>query len=101
MNNYLAELTDGFQTFDLCVPRVGASIIRRVLDEAIHTGVLRLGYSKATVYQQREFVVDCVCLYCPVFRANLSGHLDCDKTSLKLCTSCSTPLALSAILINN
>ena len=50
MNSYPTELTDGFQTFNICVPSVGASIFRRVLDE------IRLGYSKATVVCQQRAI---------------------------------------------
>ena len=42
------------------VHHLGASLTRRVIDETIHAGIVRIGYSKATVYQQkavREFVV--------------------------------------------
>ena len=42
------------------VHRLGASLTRRAIDEAIHAGIVRLGNRKATVYHQkaiREFVV--------------------------------------------
>ena len=83
------------------IPRLGASIIRRALDETIHTGVMRLGYTKATVCQQRakkEFVVGCIRLYRPMFPdIELTVSSIVRKLPHKFCTSTSSR---SAILIN-
>ena len=82
MNNYPTKLSNVCTARILCV---GASIIRRVLDEAIHTRVMRLRYSKANVHQQRAIKRVCGWLHTSLlpgvsrFRAD---HLvNCEKTA--------------------